>query len=47
MCIAIVSKSDCDVINFEVKIYDIFPKRPKSRDKNLIILKTERAFKMK
>ena len=51
MCIAIVYKPRCDVMNFEVSL--IFLIKPfflhdqKSREKNLNILRTKRAFKLK
>ena len=48
MCIAIVC---CDAISFEINLYfsneAIFSTWPKSQDKNLNILRTERTFKMK
>ena len=52
MCIAIVCKPGCDVMNFEVNLKGarrkaVFPTLPKSRDKNLNNLRTKRAFKMK
>ena len=49
MCIAIVSKLDYDVMNFEVNLIfqGVFPTWPKSRDKNVSILRTKTAFKMK
>ena len=48
--IAIVCKPGCDVMNFEADLIFLikpFFVRPKSRDKNLNILRTKRAFKMK
>ena len=51
MCIAIVCKSGCDVMNLEVKLYlsnqAVFPICPKCRDKSLNIMRTKRAFKTK
>ena len=44
MCIAIVYKPGCDVMNFE---FNVFPTWPKSRDKNLYISRKKKAFKMK
>ena len=38
MCIAIVCKPGCDIMNFEVN-QAVIPTRPKSRDKNLDILR--------
>ena len=48
-CIAIICKPGCDVMNFEVHLSNqaVFPTWPKSHDKKLNILRTERAFKMK
>ena len=51
MSIVVVCFPDCDVINFEINLN--FPNKPcpvigqKSQDKNLNILKTKRAFRMK
>ena len=51
MCIGIVSKPGRDVMNFEVnlifKIKLFSLQTPKCRDKNLNILRTKKAFKMK
>ena len=50
-CIVIVCWSGCDVINFEINL--IFLIKPyssiwtKSQDKNLNVLRTQRAFNMK
>ena len=50
MCIAILCFPDCDVINFEIKRsfqWSRFSAWPKSKDKNLNILRTKRDFKEK
>ena len=51
MCIATVCKPGCDVMIFWSQPYlsnqVIFPTWPKSRNKNLNILRTKRTFKMK
>ena len=51
ICIAIVCKPGCHFMNFEIKliflIKPFFLYGPKSHDKNLNILRTKRAFKMK
>ena len=53
MCIAIVCSPVCDVLNFEINFLinlsnqTVFSTWPKSQDKNLNILRKEKAFKMK
>ena len=50
MCIAIVCFPDCDVINFEIILIfliKLFFTWPKSQDRNLNILRTKIAFKVK
>ena len=50
MCIAIMCSPSCDVINFETNLTFLikpFFVWPKSQDKNLNILRTKRAFKVK
>ena len=46
MCIAVIGKPGCDVMGFEVN-QAIFSKWSKSHGKNLNVLRTKRAFKMK
>ena len=50
MCIEIVCFPGCDVMNFEINLISLmyrFSTRLKSQDKNVNILRTKRAFKMK
>ena len=50
MCIAIVCFPDCDVISFEINVIFLikpFLTWPKRQDKNVNILATKRAFKVK
>ena len=50
MFIAIVCFQDCDVIHFNINLVFLvmpFFTRPKSQDKNLNILRTKRALKIK
>ena len=49
MCIVIICKPGCDVINFEINLsnQEVFSTQPKSQDKNVNILRTKRAFKVK
>ena len=47
MCIAIVCCPVCDVINFEIYFSFLILHNQKSQDKNVNILRTKRAVKMK
>ena len=51
MFIVILCSPGCDVINFKINLIFLiksgFFTRPKSQDKDLKILRTTRAFKMK
>ena len=50
MCIAIVCKPDCGVIDFKFSLIFLikpFSYCPKRQDKNLNIVRTKRAFKVK
>ena len=48
LCVAIVYFPGCEVVHFEIKYFsNKAALRPKSRDKNLKILRKKRAFKVK